>query len=113
MSSSGTDYPKIPKLTNAKRFALWRLYGTELLREDVLRVLNESSPPPTVSVAVPRRWDEDDRKPRLHIVLNLNEEPATIITALIISNASTKEVRERLCNTYQRQNIQSRLNLRD
>lgn len=113
-SYSTNDTPKIPRLQNSKGFALWRLYVTELMRRDgVLHVLTESPPDPNSSTAEARaQWLKDDQKARPHIVLNLAEEPATLVTSLLISDASTKEVWERLRNTYQRENIQSQLNLR-
>lgn len=56
-------------------------------------------------------WYKDDLRVHPYIVLNLREEPATLITSLLIPDATAKEVFDRLSNTYQRLNMQSQLNL--
>lgn len=113
-TTSNSDTPKIPKLQNSKGFAIWRIYVRELLRKDnVLHVLTETPPnPETSNVRAVEAWKKSDLKARPHLVLNLGEEPATLVTSLLLSDASTKQVWERLCEVYQRENIQSQLNLR-
>lgn len=67
-------------------------FFTELMRRDgVLHVLNERPPNPAmVSCEELKKWREADRKGRPHIVLNLAEEPATLITLLLIFDDPTK-----------------------
>lgn len=91
ISTNSNDAPKIPKLQITKGFALWRLYAHKLLRRHgVLYVLTNEEPDRAVSTSeAQQKWEEDDRKARPHIVLNLDEEPATLLTTLFISNATT------------------------
>ena len=82
MSPSSSDLPKIQKLTNAKGFALWSIYVQEMMRKDnVLHVLTEDLPE-HASQSATTRFMADDRKARAHVVLNLGEEPATLITLI-------------------------------
>ena len=100
--SSVTDGIKIPKLKNSKGFALWRIYVMELMRKDgVLHVLTQEPPDAdNATQAQINRFQRDDQKARPHIVLNLAEEPATLITSLLMSDGTTKQVRDKLTDTY-------------
>ena len=113
MPDSSNDH-KIPKLQGSKGFALWRIYVMELMRKDgVLYVLTQDPPEQETSTqAAVSRFRKDDEKARPHIVLNIGEEPATIITSLLLAGATTKAVWEKLTDTYHKENIQSKLNLR-
>ena len=110
---SHSDLPKIPKLTNSKGFALWSIYVMEILRKDnVLHVLTEEISE-DASQAQRNRFAQDDRKARAHVVLNLGEEPATLITALLLADATARDVWKKLTDSYQKENIQTKLNLRN
>lgn len=54
----------------------------------------------------------DDRRACPHISINLGEEPATLVTSLLISDVTTKDVWRKLTNPYQKENIQTKLNIR-
>lgn len=105
---------KVPRLKNSKGFALWRLYVMELMRKDgVLHVLSEDPPNPETSTnTVVSRWKRDDERARPHIVLNLGEEPATLVTSLVISGGTSRQVWQKLNDVYEKENIQTKLNLR-
>ena len=114
MSLLNNDYYKIPKLQGAKGFALWRLYVMEMMRKyGVLYVLNAEPPRAGISSTESiSRSKGDDEKERPHIVLNLEEEPSTLITSLLMNEETTKEVWDKLTASYQKETIQSKLNLR-
>lgn len=114
MSESTDEKGKIPKLNDAKGYALWSIYAMELMRKDgVLHVLTEDPPSAeTNSQAVINRWKKQDEKARPHIVLNLGEEPAILVTSILLEGATTKQVWVKLRDTYRKENIQSKLNLR-
>lgn len=79
----------------------------------VLHALTDDPPDPdTATTAAVNKFQKDDAKARPHIVLNLGEEPATILTSLLLSGATTKVVWRKLTDSYQKENIQSKLNLR-
>lgn len=79
----------------------------------VLHALIEDPPnPDTSTVASVNKFKKDDEKAITHIVLNLREETATLLTTLLISCATTKVVWRKLIDTYQKENIRSKLNLR-
>lgn len=59
-----------------------------------------------------KQWGEDIWKARPRTALIHGEEPVTLVTALLISDTTSKEVFYRLWRTYQCQNIQSQFNLR-
>ena len=83
----------------------------ELMRKDgVLHVLTED--PPTGPPNMVSKFQKDDQKARTHIVLNIGDEPATLITSILLTGATTKEVWKKLTETYKKENIQSKLNLR-
>lgn len=50
--------------------------------------------------------EKDDEKARPHIVLNEGKRRAKLITALVISKASIRNLREKLTSAYQKKNIQ-------
>ena len=81
-------------------------------KDNVLHVLTEDLPE-NASQSATTRFMADDRKARAHVVLNLGEEPATLITSLLMADASTKEVWKKLTDSYQKENIQTKLNLRN
>ena len=114
MPDSSSNDNKVPKLQNSKCFALWRVYVMELMRKDgVLNLLREDPPDPnTASNGALARFQKEDQKARPHIVLNLGEEPATMITSLLLSGATTEAVWDKLIDNYQKGNIQTKLNLR-
>ena len=58
------------------------------------------------------RFQRDDQKVGPYIVLNLAKEPATLITSVRMSDDTTKKIWEKLTDTYQKENIQSKINLR-
>lgn len=81
-------------------------------REGVLYALTESLPNPDYATSKElQNWQKADRKARPHIVLNLEEEPTTVVTSLLKSDASSKDVWNRLCSIFQRENIRQQLNL--
>ena len=104
---------RIPKLEGSKDYAVWKIYLLELLvRDDVLFVLNEDAPEATASAAARNRWKKADTKARSHIVLNLGEEPVISVSAALMEGASAKDIWNKLEAVYQKENIQSKLNLR-
>ena len=113
-ATSSSDNVKIPKLINSKGFSLWSIYVMEWMRKDgILHILTEDAPDPNDSTsAVLEKYKREDQKDRPHIVLNIWEEPATLITSLLLSSATTKDVWKQLTDAYQKENIQSKLNLR-
>ena len=79
-------------------------------KDGVLHVLTDdppSGPPNAIS-----KSQKEDQKARPHIFLNIGEEPATLITSILLAGAITKEVWKKLTETYKKENIQSKLNLR-
>lgn len=58
------------------------------------------------------KFKKDGKKARSHIVLSVGKEPATLITSLILSGASTKAVWEKSTRIYQKEKDQFKLNLR-
>lgn len=54
------------------------------------------------------RVKKDDEKARPHAVLNIGKEPATVITAMVLSGCSTKNVWGNLTSGYKKNNIQSK-----
>ena len=113
-ATTSTDSPKIPKVTGYKGYAVWSIYVRELMRNDgVLHVLTEDPPNlETASSASVTKFRKEDAKARPHIVLNLGEEPTTLVTAILLADATTKEVWKKLSDAYMKENIQSKLNLR-
>lgn len=70
------------------------------------------SPDPAEATATQiKTFKAEDWKARSHIFLNLGEDPATLIISLLFSDATTKEVWKKLTDSYQKENIQSKLNL--
>lgn len=82
-------------------------------KDGVLYVLKQDKPDAdTAKTAQTHRFNTDDSKNHHHIVLNLEEERATIFTSLLISYATMKEVRKKLTDSCQKEKMQSKLNLR-
>lgn len=98
---------KISTIQNSKGFVLWRLYVIELVRRVGVSHLSRK-PKPVAEFDPPEvieQRNKADRKARPHILLDLGEEPATLAIYLLISDATTNEIFDRLCNTCQQQNI--------
>ena len=114
MSLLNNDSSKIPKLQGAKGFELWRLYVMDMMRKDgVLHLLNAEPPRAGMSsIESTSRFKRDDEKERRHIVLNIGEEPSNLVTSLLMNEATTKQVWDKLTASYQKENILSKLNLR-
>ena len=55
----------------------------------------------------------EDEKARPQIVLNLVEEPATLVISLRLDNVTTKVMWDKLFAVYNKQNIPSKLNIRN
>lgn len=69
----------------------------------VVYVLNQDARnPENFTSSVVNRVKNDDKKASPYIVLNVGEEPATLMRALILSGASTKIVRETLTTVYRK-----------
>lgn len=68
--------------------------------------------PETATSRKVSNWKKENHEVRPQIVLNLAEELVTLVASLLIFDALTKEVWDQLCNTYQRENFQSQLNVR-
>lgn len=84
---------KFEKLQNLKEFALWRIYVMELMQKDgVHHVLTNNQPEDgTASNNIILRWKRDDEKVRPHVVLHLDDETATLISAATLSRSTTKQ----------------------
>lgn len=84
----------------------------ELMPKDgVLDALQEDEPPEVSSAAVINKFKKQYKKARAHIVLNLGKEPAMLVTSLWILGAATKAVWNKLPDSYEKENIQSKHNL--
>lgn len=112
-SDSTFEIPKISRLQNHKGFALCGPFVTELMRRDGdAHVLNETPPSPVVSTQVKvDNWRKIKSPSRILFYLNLAEKSASLVALVLISDASTKAVLERLCNRYQQEIVQSHLTL--
>lgn len=80
-------------------------------KDGVLSALTDDAPRDTAIVAAVNRFNKTGEKARAQIVLNLGEEPATLVTSLLMPGAPTRAVWKKLQDTYQKENIQSKLNL--
>lgn len=92
--NSSSDTAKIPKLHHSIGFALWRIYVMELLRKKgVLPSLKED--PPDLEKSSPEavsRLERDDERDLPQIVVNVGEEPKTLITSLLLTDATKMSV---------------------
>lgn len=57
-------------------------------------------------------FNKTDEKACTHTFLKLREEPAALITSLLMSGGTTKLIWNKMKDSYQMENIQSKLNLR-
>lgn len=85
----------------------------ELLRKDDLFPVFNEEPLVLQSVTIDalKKVHREDQKDRPNIVLILGEENATLMTLLLLSDASTKAVWQTLTYAYQKENIISKLNV--
>lgn len=73
---------------------------------------SEDPPDPEEAIAAQvKKFKNEDRKDFAHIVLNVGKEHAKIITSLLLTDSTTKEVWKNLTDSYQKENIQSKLYL--
>lgn len=95
---------KIPKLQNSTRYALWRIYVMEMMRNDgVLGALTEDLPTEGSTSEVVNRFKRMDEKARDQIVLNLGEEQATIITSVLTSDGTTNASWDKLQDNFRKE----------
>lgn len=90
---SATSKPlRTTKLHSSKEFALCRLYVTELTcRGGVQHILYKDHADTEVfTVAVTSKFKKNGKDVRPHVVFNVREEPATVITSIALSEANTK-----------------------
>ena len=97
-SSSTHDSGKIQKLTNSKDYPLWSVYVPEItLKDGLIHTLSDDPPNEELSTtAAVNKFRKEDEKARPHIVLNLREEPETLVTYLLMDKATTKVVWNKL-----------------
>lgn len=101
------------KAANHKVNDLWLLNVSKLIRKDgVIAALNENAPDDTAIIAAISKFMNKDEKARLSIILNLENGPTTMSTSSLMSGAITLAVWNKLKDTYQTNNIQSKLSLR-
>lgn len=82
---------KIPKLTNTKAYSLLRTYIMELIRKDgVLNALTENAREERETINVINRFNKMDEKSRSKIFVNLCEQPATLVTSLLMLDGTKK-----------------------
>ena len=105
---------RIPKLEGSQDFPVCRIYLTERLANyDVLNVIKDPEPDPDSSATTINRWNKANKKARSEIVFNLGTEPIAVVTQLLTDRASAADVWKKLESSYQKENIQSKLNLRN
>lgn len=76
---------QIPKLTCSKGYALCRIYVMEMMRKDGdMNALTNDAPGGDASTAVINCFNKTEENAEAHIALNLGEEPATLVTSLLI-----------------------------
>lgn len=68
-------------------------------KNGVLSALTKAAPRDTATTAAVNSFNKTDEKARAHIVLNLGEEPATLVTSLLMSGATTSAIWEKLQDT--------------
>lgn len=112
--SCSSDVLKIPKRPTANGFSICSIYVPEMvLKDGAIHVLTQDKPgSSTLAVSQNNKWSANNRKARQHIVMNVCEEPVTRLSSFLISDATTKEVRNNLKDSYRKENIQSKRNLR-
>lgn len=83
-------------------------------KDGVLYVLTQDKPNTSTDKAAQiNRFNGDNHMDHHHIVINLGEESETIVTSLLMSDAMIKEVWKKVTDNYQKENIQSKLKLRN
>lgn len=78
-------------------------------KDGVLNALAKDAPEEGATSNVINRINKMDEKAWAHIVFKLGEEPATLVTSLLMSGATTKSVWNKIQASYQKENIQSKL----
>lgn len=97
---------KIRKLQNIKGYEIWRIYIMELMTKDgALGALTEDAPEDTATTTAKNRFKKIDEKDRANIALNLGEEPATLVTSLLMLGDTINTLWDKLNDTYQKENI--------
>lgn len=81
-------------------------------KDGVLNDVSEDAPDEGASIATINRFSTMYEKSRAHIVLNLGEEPTTLLTSLQMLGAKTEEVWNKIQDSYLNGNIRLTLTLR-
>ena len=76
-------------------------------------VIADPEPDLDSSSMIINRWNKASKKARSEIMFNLGTEPIAVVTHLLTDRASAADVWKKLESSCQKENIQSKLNLRN